>query len=234
VGKYSAGASVVRSLIALSEGAGEGGSARAEGAELECCEPPSVGLLDPYLAEADGERHLVAPPGGAAVLRAADDCRLVIVPHVYLGCLDGQVAEVAVPADPLLLAELEALLADGQEVVCEQGAETAGVAVQLGVVKGALELKDVVFHGLSFCRGARRGIRFQARNALAVLRRQAAGKGTDPGQEQIPDAPALAAGGPRTAGKEPPIWTLSAAKYRLAADAHNRVICGDELLPVYG
>jgi hypothetical protein len=51
-----------------------------------------------------------------------------------------------VPANPLPLAELEALLADGQEVVCEQGAEPVGVAAHLSLIKGALELKDVVCH----------------------------------------------------------------------------------------
>jgi hypothetical protein len=35
--------------------------------------------------------------------------------------LDGQVAELTVPTDPFPRAELEALLADGQEVVGEQG-----------------------------------------------------------------------------------------------------------------
>jgi hypothetical protein len=31
-----------------------------------------------------------------------------------------------------------------------------------------------------------------------------------------------------------PIWALSAAKRRRSADAHNRAICGDDLLPVRG
>ena len=52
------------------------------------------------------------------------------------------------PADPLLLAELVALLADGQEVISEQAAQPFGVAAQLGIVKGPRKLKDVISHGV--------------------------------------------------------------------------------------
>jgi hypothetical protein len=52
------------------------------------------------------------------------------------------------PANPLQLVELEAPLADGQEVVSKQGTESVGVGVQLGVVEGPLELKDVICHAV--------------------------------------------------------------------------------------
>jgi hypothetical protein len=42
------------------------------------------------------------------------------VPYVQLGGLDGQVMEVEVPVDLLPLAQLVALLADGQEIIGEQ------------------------------------------------------------------------------------------------------------------
>jgi len=68
------------------------------------------------------------------------------VPHVQLGGLEGQVAEVAVAVDPFPLAELVALLADGQEVIGEQCVDPVGVAAELGVVEGLPELKNVVCH----------------------------------------------------------------------------------------
>ena len=65
------------------------------------------------------------------------------MPCVRLRGLDGQVAEVAVPADPLALAELVALLADGQEIIGEQRAEPVGVAAQLSFVEDPPEPKNV-------------------------------------------------------------------------------------------
>ena len=59
-------------------------------------EPPSVRLLDPHLAQPDGERHRVAAP----------------------------------PVDPLSFVELEALFADGQEVVRKQSAERRPVSAR--------------------------------------------------------------------------------------------------------
>jgi hypothetical protein len=59
-----------------------------------------------------------------------------------------------VPVDPLLLAELVALLVDGLEVVREQIAEAVGVAAQLCVVEGPLELEDVVCHSANLPRSS--------------------------------------------------------------------------------
>ena len=50
------------------------------------------------------------------------------------------------PVDPLPLTELVALLANGQEVIGEQRVEPVSVALQLGVVEGLPELKNVVCH----------------------------------------------------------------------------------------
>ncbi len=50
------------------------------------------------------------------------------------------------PAGPFPPAELDALLADGQEVVGEQGVQLVGVAVQHGVIEGLRKLKDVIGH----------------------------------------------------------------------------------------
>jgi hypothetical protein len=96
-----------------------GGSACADGAELDGDEQPSVRLLNPDLAEPDGQRHLLAVLGCAAVVGASHDGGRAVVPYVQLGGLEGQVTEVAVPVDPLSFSELVALLADGQEVIGE-------------------------------------------------------------------------------------------------------------------
>jgi hypothetical protein len=63
-------------------------------------------MPDPHLAQPDGQRHRLAAPGRAAALDASHDRRPVIAPHVDLGRLDVEVAEFAVPVDPLPLVEI--------------------------------------------------------------------------------------------------------------------------------
>ncbi|WP_243422625.1 hypothetical protein [Micromonospora globispora] len=48
--------------------------------------------------------------------------------------------------DPLPFVKLEAPLADGHEVIRQQGVQAIGIGVQLGVVEGLSELADVGCH----------------------------------------------------------------------------------------
>jgi hypothetical protein len=123
-----------------------GRSGWVERTELDAGQPPSAGQFDPYLTEPDGQRHRVTTPGGLAALDTADDRGVVVAAHVQFGRLQGPVSEISVPGDPLPFVKLEAPLADRDEVIGQEGAQAAGVGVQLGVVERLLEFADVGYH----------------------------------------------------------------------------------------
>jgi hypothetical protein len=78
----------------------------------------------------------------------------------------------------------------------EQGIETVGVAVQLGVIKGTLELKDIVFHGAHPSAGppvAGRGIQFPGPCRACSTPQAGRQEGAAPRQEENPDTPSLTA-----------------------------------------
>jgi hypothetical protein len=102
----------------------------ASGTELNTCQAPFAGLIDPDLADAHDVAILPPVVHTSVALRVTDDCRAAVQPDLVVARFERDGVETITPVDPLILVENEAARPDGLKVLTDHPAGLAELIIR--------------------------------------------------------------------------------------------------------